>query len=167
MVIGIISEFQNRDSGALTILLNQKALHPIRLCRWKQSVQRVQVKRNRYQPASDLRQNLVLIRPPVCKARQILPYPGTIGMEDVRSVLVDKDAILVWTIIGITPNVITLLQNENLLVQAHGKSFSDRNTTESGTDNQAVNLDQDNTSEYGWTWELIHRVLSSTTPYLK
>jgi hypothetical protein len=59
----------------------------------------------------------------------------------------DEDAILVWTIVGVTANVITLFENENLLVQARRKSFSDRGTTEPGTDNQAVNLDQDNTSE--------------------
>jgi hypothetical protein len=72
-------------------------------------------------------------------------------MKDVRPVLVDEDTILVWTIVGVTPNVITLFQNEDLLDQVHGKSFGDRRTTEPGTDNQTVNLDQYNTSDQGWT----------------
>jgi hypothetical protein len=124
-------------------------------------MQRVQIKRDRHQLTGDLRQDLVFIRPPFGEPRQILPYSGAVGMEYVRPVAVHKNTILIWTVVGVTSNVIALFQNKNLLVQALSNAFSNRRATEPGTDNQAVNLNQYNTSDQEWIGDWILRVSST------
>ena len=81
-------------------------------------------------------------------------------MKDVWPVCVNEDAIVVPTIVGVTADVITLFENQDLPTQGTCTSFSDSSTTEPGTDNQAVNLYQNNTSERDWTWAPAHGVLS-------
>src|SRR5438132_6800580 len=94
-----------------------------------ETVDRVQVDWHRNQLAVNLRKDSVLIRTPAGEERQILEHLARVRVEDVRPVLVDEHASIVVAVIGVAPDMIAPVDDQNFLVCLAGKSLGQHATS--------------------------------------
>ena len=80
------------------------------------TVDRVQIDRDRQKFAVDRTQDAMLVRPPLCELRQIAPDQLRIRVKDVRTVLVNQHPVLVEVVVGVTTDMIALVDDEDSLV---------------------------------------------------
>ena len=75
-----------------------------------------------HQGAVNVGEDLVLIVRPLGKARQEVVHALVEGVVDVRTVLVDKDAVFVQVIVGVARNMIAALEHGNMESSVFGQT---------------------------------------------
>ena len=80
----------------------------------------------------------MLVGPPVGELRQVIEDRLTVGVEDVRPVLVDQDAGPVINIIGIAADMRPTVDQKHLFVTLARKPFGDDAAGKSSADHKPI-----------------------------
>ena len=91
-----------------------------------------------HQGAVNVGEDLVLIVRPLGKARQEVVHALVEGVVDVRTVLVDKDAVFVQVIVGVARNMIAALEHGNMESSVFGQTARANGAGVSGTHDDHV-----------------------------
>ena len=87
---------------------------------------------------STLAQHPVLVGAPLGEPRQVLEDLARVGVEDVRPVLVDEDAVLVVVVVGVAADVRPLVDDQDLLAGACRQPLREHAAGEAGADDEIV-----------------------------
>ena len=112
-----------------------------RVARAIQLIDGVQIDRNRHQLAVHRRAHPMLVGPPVGEPRQIPEHFRGIGVEDMRSILVDQNAVLVVIVEGVAADVRPLVADQHALAGMSGQTLGDGGAGKAGADDQVVEHD--------------------------
>src|SRR5918999_1939461 len=78
------------------------------------SINRIDIDWNRHKLFADFGEHMVLIRSPVGKLREIFRYTRRIRVKNVRSVWMHQHAVTIQSIVGITADVWSLIDEQHL-----------------------------------------------------
>ena len=134
-VIGL-AQFQNRHLDVKTELFDKLILKLVGNRLRKNLTDGIQVKRNRYFLPVDFSFDFVHIRMPSGKTAQIFPHMLQIGVENMRTVFMDTDVVLVIIVVRIAADMVFGVNNQNFLAEILGNFPSHRRSGKTAADNQ-------------------------------
>ena len=76
----------------------------------------------------------MLVWSPLREATQVVEDFTSVGVEDMWSVLVDQDAVVIVVVVGVAADVRALVYDEHLLVGVRGQPLGEHTSCEPGTD---------------------------------
>ena len=112
--------------------LERRELQPI------ETVDRLQVDRNRHELPVDPRLHAVLIRVPLGELRQVLEDRLRVRVEDVRPVLMHEDARVVVVVVRVPADMRAFVDNQDLLAGIHCQPFGHDAAGEAGADDEVI-----------------------------
>lgn len=98
-----------------------------------ETVNGVLVDRNRKQLAVNAGEDSMLVGYPAGEAREVVDNSLGIGMEDMRTIAVDENAIGVEFVVGVAADVRAALVDDQNLLASVGEMFGDHAASEVGT----------------------------------
>ena len=102
-----------------------------------EAVNGVLVDGDRQELAINTGKDAVFVGHPAGEAGEVVDDALGIGVEDMRAVAVDEDAVGVGFVVGVAANVGTLVDDQNLLASV-GETFSDHAASEAGADDGEI-----------------------------
>ena len=118
-------------------------------------IHRVEVDRDRHQATVDERPHPVLVLPPPGEARQVAEHLVRVGVEDVRTVAVNQQSLMVILIVGVAADVIAAVDQQHAAVAFTGDPF--------GKNGAGVACPNDQIIESGRHLVRLYRSLSAVT----
>ena len=101
-------------------------------------VDRVEIDRDRHLHAVHFRQHPVLVEAPFGEAREMVEDLLRVGVEDMRTVLVDQQPVVVITVIGVAADMVAAVDEKNALVALARKTLRQNAARKAGADNQPI-----------------------------
>ncbi len=86
-------------------------------------------------------QHAVLVGAPLGELGQVVEDALRVGVEDVRAVRVDQDAVVVVVVVGIAADVGAPVDEQDLLAGLRGQALGQHAAGEAGPDDQIVEHD--------------------------
>ena len=103
-----------------------------------QRVDRRAVDGHRQVRVADLRLDAMLVGPPLRELGEVGEDPLRIGVEDVRTVLVDEQPVLVLVVVGVAADVVAQVTDQHLLVGLAGQPLCDHAACESRSHHEVI-----------------------------
>ena len=110
----VLSQLQDRHFMIHAIGIDEHLLQMVCLLLRKQHLDGSQIEWNRNELSFDIAEHPVLIRKPVREPGQEVNCLPGIGMEDMRSVLMAQNLVLIQIVIRISADMVPLLENQYL-----------------------------------------------------
>src|SRR3954452_21396477 len=80
----------------------------------------------------------MLVRPPFCELREIVPHLLAVGVKDVRAVLVVEDSRLVRLVIGVAADVRPTVDQQDSRAMLRCETLGEDGAGKAGPDDQIV-----------------------------
>ena len=111
--IVLLTELHDGDLLVLTEGINELTIQLFATIFAERELEARVVERNGHKGTVDVGEHLVLVIRPLGKAREELVHALAVGVVDVRTVLVDEDALVVHVVVGVARDVLAALEHRD------------------------------------------------------
>ena len=87
---------------------------------------------------STWREHAVLVGPPRGELREVVQTRSAVGVEDVRPVAVDQEAVVVVLVVGVAADVRPVVDEENALAELGSQALGKNGPGETGPDDEVI-----------------------------